>query len=96
MKFEYYWLLFLQVLATLWLVISPPIPEYILAPLAFSTMIVGFMIWQRIERSLVPYTETPRAKRALRERNAQIEILAKVEQMMQLQMLRWLMMLLIQ
>jgi len=86
MKYEYAWLLFLQVLATLWLVIDPPIPDYILAPLVFSTMIVGFMVWQRIERSLVPFNETPRAKRALREKNAQIGILAKVEQMMHLQM----------
>jgi len=86
MKYEYAWLLFLQVLATIWLVVNPPIPNYIIAPLVFSTMIVGFMVWQRIERSLVPHDQTPRAKRALKEKNAQIQILHKIQKMMQTQM----------
>jgi len=87
MKFEYAWLLFLQILATLWLVLAPPVlPNYIVAPLVFSTMIVGFMIWQRIQRSLVPYTETPRYKRAVQEKQSQLDILRQIEQMMQQQM----------
>ena len=82
MKKEYTWLLFLQVLATCWIVINPPLPSYVIVPLVFMTMIVGFMIWQRIERSLVPYDQTPRAKRAAREKQAQIELLEKVHAMM--------------
>jgi len=86
MKFEYAWLLFLQILATAWLVIEPPIPSYIIAPLVFMTMLVGFMIWQRIERSLVPYNETPRAKRAEKEKLAQLHLLNKIHSMMNEQM----------
>jgi len=86
MKFEYAWLLFLQVLATIWLVVAPPLPSYIIVPLVFSTMLVGFMVWQRIERSLVPYNQTPRAKRAARERQDQIDLLDKTRDMMQNQM----------
>jgi len=86
MKFEYAWLLFLQVLATVWLVVAPPLPNYVLAPLVFSTMLVGFMIWQRIERSLVPYQQTPRAKRAEKEKQAQLDLLNKIQTMMNAQM----------
>ncbi|KZY36979.1 MULTISPECIES: methyl-accepting chemotaxis protein [unclassified Oleiphilus] len=82
MKYEYACLLFLQVLATGWLVIAPPLPSYVIVPLVFMTMIVGFMIWQRIERSLVPYDQTPRAKRAAREKQAQIELFDKIHHMM--------------
>ena len=89
MKYEYAWLLFLQTLATLWLVLGPSaLPNYIIVPLVFSTMIVGFMIWQRIQRSLVPYTETPRYKRAVQEKQSQLDILRQIEQMMQQQMQR--------
>lgn len=83
MKKEYIWLLFLQVLTTVWLVVSPPVPSYILAPLAFMTMIAGFMVWQRIERSLIPYHQTPRAKRAKKEQQAQAELLDKIHHMME-------------
>lgn len=86
MKYEYMWLLCMQFLATTWLVIAPPLPNYIIAPLVFSTMIVGFMIWQRIQRSLVPYTETPRYKRAARQKQSQLEILRQIEAMMEQQM----------
>jgi len=82
MKFEYFWLLFLQILASAWLVIAPPIPTYVIVPLVFSTMIVGFMIWQRIERSLIPFDQTPRAKRAALEKQSQIDILNKIQSMM--------------
>jgi methyl-accepting chemotaxis protein len=85
MKYEYIWLLCLQCLATAWLVIAPPLPNYIIAPLVFSTMIVGFMIWQRIQRSLVPYTETPRYKRAQKEKQNQLDILREMEEMLQQQ-----------
>ncbi len=83
MKNEYAWLLFLQVLATCWLVIAPPLPSYVIVPLVFMTMIVGFMVWQRIERSLVPFDQTPRAKRAAKEKQAQIELLDKIHKMME-------------
>jgi len=86
MKFEYFWLLFLQILASAWLVIDPPIPTYVIVPLVFSTMIVGFMIWQRIERSLVPHNQTPRAKRAAIEKQNQITLLTKIQTMMSSQM----------
>tara|TARA_R110001592_G_scaffold81050_1_gene240807 strand:- start:11096 stop:12211 length:1116 start_codon:yes stop_codon:yes gene_type:complete len=86
MKYEYAWLLFLQLLATAWLVIAPPLPAYIVVPLIFSTMIVGFMIWQRIQKSLVHYTETPRFKRTMKEKQRQLELLTKIENMMQEQM----------
>mgnify|MGYP003671812258 CR=1 FL=1 len=79
MRYEYAWLLFLQLLATAWLVIAPPIPAYITAPLVISTMIVGFMVWQRIQRSLVHFTETPRFKRAAKEKEKQIELLNKIQ-----------------
>lgn len=79
MKYEYFWLLFLQLLATVWLVIAPPLPAYISAPLVISTMIVGFMIWQRIQRSLVHFTETPRFKRAEKEKEKQLELLKKIQ-----------------
>jgi methyl-accepting chemotaxis protein len=78
MRYEYTWLLFLQLLATAWLVIAPPLPAYIIAPLVISTMIVGFMIWQRIQRSLVHFSETPRFKRAEQEKKKQIELLEKI------------------
>lgn len=83
MKKEYFWLLFLQVLATCWLVVAPPLPSYVIVPLVFMTMIVGFMIWQRIERSLVPYDQTPRALRAAKEKQAQIELFEKIHAMME-------------
>lgn len=86
MKKEYIWLLFLQVLATCWLVIAPPLPSYVIVPLVFMTMIVGFMIWQRIQRSLVPYDQTPRAIRAAKEKQAQIELFDKVQRMMDVRM----------
>tara|TARA_R110001592_G_scaffold7190_2_gene40557 strand:+ start:5796 stop:6911 length:1116 start_codon:yes stop_codon:yes gene_type:complete len=86
MKFEYIWLLFLQLLATAWLVIAPPLPVYIIAPLVFSTMIVGFMIWQRIQKSLVHFTETPRFKRAMKEKERQLALLNNIQKMMQEQM----------
>lgn len=82
MKFEYAWLLFLQLFATAWLVIAPPLPAYIVAPLVFSTMIVGFMIWQRIQRSLVHFTETPRYKRATKEKQKQLELLSEIKDML--------------
>lgn len=85
MKYEYTWLLFLQLLATAWLVIAPPLPAYIVAPLVFSTMIVGFMIWQRIQKSLVHYTETPRYKRASKEKKRQLDILHKMQKMLEMQ-----------
>jgi methyl-accepting chemotaxis protein len=83
MKYEYAWLLFLQLLATAWLVIAPPLPVYFSAPLVFSTMIVGFMIWQRIQKSLVHFTETPRFKRAMKEKQRQLTLLNKIQEMMQ-------------
>lgn len=83
MKNEYAWLLFLQILATCWLVIAPPLPSYVIVPLVFMTMIVGFMIWQRIERSLIPFDQTPRAKRAAREKKAQVELFEKIQKMME-------------
>ena len=86
MKFEYAWLLFLQVLSTLWLVIAPPIPNYIIAPLVFMTMIVGFMVWQRIQNSLIPHDQTPRAKRAAQEKQNQISILKQIETLQQTRM----------
>lgn len=86
MKYEYAWLLFLQFLATAWLVITPPLPNYVIAPLVFSTMIVGFMIWQRIQRALVPYTETPRYKRAMHDKQQQLDILREIEGLLQQQM----------
>jgi len=86
MKFEYAWLLFLQVLSTLWLVIAPPIPNYIIAPLVFMTMIVGFMVWQRIQNTLIPHDHTPRAKRAAREKQKQISILKQIETLQQVRM----------
>jgi uncharacterized phage infection (PIP) family protein YhgE len=47
------------------------------------TMIVGFMIWQRIERSLIPYDQTPRAIRAAQEKKAQLELFEKVHKLME-------------
>ena len=79
MKFEYSWLLFLQGLSTLWLLIAPSIPNYVIAPLVFMTMIVGFMIWQRIQNSLVPHDQTPRAKRAALEKEKQTALLKQIE-----------------
>ena len=81
MKYEYIWLLFLQLLATAWLVIAPPLPAYIVAPLVISTMIVGFMVWQRIQHSLVHFTETPRYKRAEKEKEKQLVLLEKIQSM---------------
>ena len=86
MKFEYSWLLFLQVLSTLWLLIAPPIPSYVIAPLVFMTMIVGFMIWQRIQNSLVPHDQTPRAKRAALEKEKQTALLKQIESLQQTRM----------
>jgi methyl-accepting chemotaxis protein len=86
MKFEYAWLLFLQAFATILLVAAPPLPDYVIAPLVFMTMISGFMVWQRIERSLVPFNQTPRAKRAARDKQTQIELLDKVYSMMRAKM----------
>lgn len=83
MKYEYTWLLLLQLLATAWLVIAPPLPAYVVAPLVFSTMIVGFMIWQRIQNSLVHFSETPRYKRAAREKKRQLELLQKIQEISQ-------------
>ncbi len=82
MKYEYAWLLFMQCLATVWLVVDPPIPNYIVAPLVFSTMIVGFMIWQRIQRSLVHFTETPRYKRAVKHKHHQLDLLHQIQDLM--------------
>ena len=86
MKFEYSWLLFLQVLATLWLVTAPPIPNYIIAPLVFMTMIVGFMIWQRIQNSLISYDQTPRFKRAALEKEKQTLLLQQITTLQQTRM----------
>jgi len=86
MKFEYAWLLFLQVLSTLWLLISPPIPSYIIAPLVFMTMIVGFMVWQRIQNSLIPHNQTPRAKKAELEKQKQLEILKQIQALQKMRM----------
>lgn len=83
MKHEYTWLLLLQFLATAWLVIAPPLPAYIIAPLVFSTMLVGFMIWQRIQKSLVHYSETPRYKRAQKEKQRQLDLLNTIQDSMQ-------------
>lgn len=82
MKHEYTWLLILQLFATAWLVISPPIPTYVVAPLVFSTMIVGFMIWQRIQKSLIHYSETPRYRRASKEKKHQLELLEKIRDLL--------------
>ena len=79
MKFEYAWLLFLQVLATVWLLFSGSLPDYIIAPLVFSTMFVGFMVYQRIQRSLVPHDKTPRAIRAAQEHEDNVRILSKIQ-----------------
>jgi methyl-accepting chemotaxis protein len=86
MKFEYSWLLFLQVLATLWLLIDPPIPNYVIAPLVFMTMIAGFMVWQRIQNSLVRYDQTPRFKRTVLEKEKQITLLKQIEALQQARM----------
>jgi len=86
MKFEYAWLLFLQVLSTLWLLIAPPIPSYVIAPLVFMTMIVGFMVWQRIQNALVPYDQTPRFKRTALEKEKQIVLLKQIETLQQARM----------
>ncbi len=82
MKYEYAWLLFLQTLATVWLVFAQSLPSYILVPLVFMTMIAGFMVWQRIERSLVRFDQTPRYKRAAREKALQLELLEKIQRKM--------------
>lgn len=79
MKLEYYWLLFLQALATIWIIIASSLPDYILAPLVFSTAIAGFMVWQRIEKSLVPYQQTPRAQRAALEKKDQEHFLEQIQ-----------------
>jgi len=79
MKLEYYWLLFLQVLATVWIIIASSLPDYVLAPLVFSTAIAGFMVWQRIEKSLVPYQQTPRAQRAMQEKKDQEHFLDQIQ-----------------
>ncbi|MFT5719571.1 MAG: methyl-accepting chemotaxis protein [Oleiphilaceae bacterium] len=86
MKFEYSWLLFLQVLSTLWLLIDPPIPNYVMAPLVFMTMLVGFMVWQRIQNSLVPFDQTPRFKRTALEKEKQIMLLKQIEALQQARM----------
>jgi len=86
MKFEYAWLLFLQVLTTLWLVIAPPVPNYIIAPLVFMTMIVGFMVWQRIQNALIPHDQTPRAKRIAHEKQKQAVLLKQIETLQQTRM----------
>jgi len=86
MKFEYSWLLFLQVLSTLWLLIAPPIPNYVIAPLVFMTMIVGFMIWQRIQNALIPHNQTPRAKREALEKQKQLDILKQIEALQKMRM----------
>jgi methyl-accepting chemotaxis protein len=86
MKFEYSWLLFLQVLSTLWLLIAPPIPNYVIAPLVFMTMIVGFMVWQRIQNSLVTNDQTPSAKRAVLEKEKQTTLLKLIESLQKTRM----------
>ncbi|MFT7371942.1 MAG: methyl-accepting chemotaxis protein [Oleiphilaceae bacterium] len=86
MKYEYSWLLFLQVLSTLWLLIDPPIPNYVVAPLVFMTMIAGFMVWQRIQNALIRYDQTPRFKRAALEKEKQVALLKKIESLQQARM----------
>ncbi|MDX1450937.1 MAG: methyl-accepting chemotaxis protein [Oleiphilaceae bacterium] len=80
MQREYAWLLFMQLLATAWLLMSGELPDYIIAPLVFSTMFVGFMIWQRIERSLVPYDQTPRAQRLAADKEENQRMLRQIRQ----------------
>lgn len=79
MQREYAWLLFLQLLATGWLLLTGTLPDYIIAPLVFSTLFVGFMIWQRIERSLVPYDQTPRAQRLAVNKQENQRLLASIQ-----------------
>ena len=86
MKYEYSWLLFLQVLSTLWLVVAPPIPTYVIAPLVFMTMIAGFMVWQRIQNALVPFNQTPRFKRAMIEKEKEIKLLKDIESLQRARM----------
>ncbi len=79
MKYEYAWLLFLQVLATVWLLFAESLPDFVLVPLVFSTLFVGFMVWQRIQRSLVPFGQTPRARRAAQEHEDNVRLLQKIQ-----------------
>lgn len=79
MKREYTWLLFLQVVATIWIVVHPALPDYIFIPLVFSTLWVGIMIWQRISRSLIPYYETPRAQHEAAQLKEQNQLLKQLE-----------------
>lgn len=51
MKQEFIWLLFLQVLATCWLVFFQELPSYILVPLVFSTLLASFLVWRQASLS---------------------------------------------
>ena len=88
MKFEYIWLLCFQVLATVWIMLSPPLPDFVLVPLVFSTLIAGFMVWQRIEKSLVHYSKTPRAQRAAQDKVDQARLLGQIRTHLEQQMAR--------
>lgn len=79
MKKEYIWLLIVQVMATIWLVVHPPLPDYMIVLLVFSTLVVGIMIWQRIDRSLIPYYHTPRAQYEAKQLQEQNQLLKQVE-----------------
>ncbi len=83
MQREYAWLLFLQLLATVWLLLAGTLPEFIIAPLVFATLFVGFMIWQRIERSLVPFAQTPRAQRQAADKEENQRLLARICQLLE-------------
>ncbi len=82
MQREYAWLLFMQLLATGWLLLTGTLPDYIIAPLVFSTLFVGFMIWQRIERSLVPYHQTPRAQGLAADKLENQRLLANIREIL--------------
>jgi len=49
-------------------------------------MIVGFMVWQRIQNALVPFDQTPRFKRAAFEKEKQVTLLKQIETLQQARM----------
>lgn len=46
---EYLWLFFLQILAATCLVLTGEIPGFVLAPLLFSTFLVSYLLWRRVQ-----------------------------------------------
>jgi len=58
-KKELGWLLFLQLTALIFLIAAGYVPDYVWAPLLFSTLLVSFQLWRRIEPEPAPASYQP-------------------------------------